>query len=383
MAKEGQVILFFLLLIPLGLALAGLFFSNGRVTWKECLVHLGVVLLVIISGYYIALYNRSSDTEIWNGVVAEKHKYSHNCCHSYACDCRTICSGSGKSRSCRTTCNTCYSHGPRYSGTNGDVGWVAHSSNGEVVYRNNCNSPGTSEPGRYTQIRIGEPTAVEHGFTNYIKGNPDSILRRQGIANKFKSKLPDYPKVYDYYRANRFIPVGFTLPGQAALNLRLSEINGKLGAAKEINITIVVAKEADSSYADGLREHWYGGKKNDVIVVIGVPDYPRIEWASVLSWSKAENLKVDLRNRILDMQTFDGQKLLDVVEQETSSKFVRRDWSDFDYLKDTIEPTRFATWLLFFIGLILALGLQVYFWIEDPFGDGHESYSWSKRLRRW
>ena len=125
------MVLFCLVFIPLVLGFAGLILGKGRVTWKEFLVHEGVMLLLICASYFIAVHYRSSDTEIWSGTVASKDKTSVQCCHSYVCDCRRVCRGFGKKRSCRTTCDTCYQHGPRKSGTNGDDAWRAHSSNDE------------------------------------------------------------------------------------------------------------------------------------------------------------------------------------------------------------------------------------------------------------
>ena len=374
------MILFFLLVIPGLLGLAGLFFSKGRVTWKEWLIHEGVMTLVICMGYYLALCNRTQDVEIWNGTVAEKHQYKHTCCHTYSCDCHEVCSGSGKDRSCHTECDTCYEHGPRKYGWNGDRGYSATSTNDELIYDNDCNAPNDRAPQRWVDINIGEPTAIEHNYTNYIKGNPDSILRRQGAAERFKGRLPDYPRVYDHYMASRFLLIGIPVqPEHVGLDWQLAKINGNLGARKQVNIIVVVVKEGDLSYLEALRETWLGGKKNDFVVVIGAPNYPSIDWVGVLSWTKNEELKVEVRDEILALKQFQGDRILQIIEQRIEQKFVRRPMSDFDYLKATIEPTKFATWFLFILGLVLALGMQVFFWFHDPFGDRPESHTWKRR----
>lgn len=375
------MVLFILLLVPLGLGFAGLFFSGGRVTLKEFLVHEAVMLLLIGVSYFVALHYKSSDTEVWNGTVRSKDKIRVNCCHSYSCDCRTVCTGSGKNRSCSTRCDTCYRHGPRKSGWNGDVAWNAYSTNDERVYYDGCNAPSASEPARWTAIRIGEPTAVEHAYDNYIKGNPDSILRRQGAAERFRGRLPSYPKVYDHYRIDRFLAIGVTIPDRAALDQRLSEINGRLGAKKGVNIVVVVVREADQAYLEALRETWLGGKINDFVVVIGAPDPPAIAWAGVISWTRNEDLKVQVRDEIVALGTFDGTRVLDIVERGVETKFVHRPISDFDYLKSTVEPSSGVTWTIGILGVLIALGLQIWFWFKDPFGDGHASYGWTRRIR--
>lgn len=361
------MMLLWLLVLPLGSGLVSLVISKGKFNWLELIAHTAAVSLIIVIGYYIALHGQMTDTEIWNGVVAHKEKVESQCCHKYSCDCHEVCTGNGKNKSCTTSCDTCYEHGSRTTGWDGDRTWQAYSSNNELIYDNSCNSPNTSEPSRYTGIKIGEPTAFAHKYTNYIKGNPDSIMRREGAAEEFHDKLPQYPKVYDYYHADRFIAVGVTIPDIGDLNKKLSEINGSIGAQKQINIIVVAVNETDSRYLEALREVWLGGKKNDFVVVIGVADYPNIGWAGVISWTKNEALKVDIRYKLLDMQKFDGQAILNMLQIEAYVRFERRHMSDFEYLKDTIEIPNFAFWTLLIIGIIVSAGLQIWFWREDPF----------------
>ncbi|MBI4143135.1 hypothetical protein HY480_04645, partial [Candidatus Uhrbacteria bacterium] len=264
-------------------------------------------------------------------------------------------------------CDTCYRHGGRKTGWNGDMTWDAHSSNQEHVYHNGCNSPGTLTPARWSQITIGEPTAFEHSFTNYIKANPDSVLRRAGVAAQFTGALPAYPRVHDHYRAQRFLAVGVAIPEADALNARLSVVNAELGSPRQVNLTVIVTNVGDQMYLEALTEHWLGGKKNDLVVVIGAPEFPTIAWAGVMSWTRVEEVKLGIRDRIMGLGTFDGGKVLDIIASEVSDKFVRRPMADFEYLKATIEPPEWAQWTLFALGLLIAAVLQAYFWRNDPF----------------
>jgi hypothetical protein len=357
------MVLLLLLLVPVLIGLAGLLASKGsKITVKEFAVLEGVVIVVVVAGYLLALSSRSSDTEIWNGTIARKWQGTESCCHSYPCNCHEVCSGSGKDRSCSELCDTCYEHSH-------DIDWNAISTNNETVYYDGCNRPGSSAPGRWNQIVVGEPTAVEHSYTNYIKGNPDSILRRQGYAEKFKGKIPGYPQVYDHYRDDTFLPIGVSVPDRKWVSDALSALNGLFGTAKQVNIILVAVDVGDPSYAEALRESWLGGKKNDVVVVVGMPHFPEIGWASVISWSKSEDMKIEIRDRLLALKNWDCCSVVGVLQQEVGNRFVRRRWKDFDYLKSTIEPTESMQWTLGLLGLLLSLGLSVYFWIYDPFNS--------------
>ena len=357
------MVLLLLLLVPVLIGLAGLLAGKGsKITVKEFAVMEGVVIAVVAGGYLIALNHRSSDTEIWNGTIARKWQGTEFCCHSYPCNCHEVCFGSGKDESCSEHCDTCYEHSH-------DIGWNAITTNGENVYHDGCNRPGSSAPARWNKIIVGEPTAVEHPYINYIKGNPDSILRRQGYAEKFKGKIPGYPQVYDYYRDDTFLPIGVPVLDRKGVSDDLSALNGVFGAAKQVNIILVAVNVDDPFYAEALRESWLGGKKNDVVVVVGMPRFPEIGWASVISWSKSEDMKIAIRDKLLALKSWDGRAVVDILRQEVGNRFVRRRWKDFDYLKSTIEPTVSMQWTLGILGLLLSLGLSIYFWIYDPFNS--------------
>ena len=356
--------LLFLLLIPALVAVAGYFLGKGKITVKEFLVQFGVVALLMISGYFFGRCGAMSDTEIWNGRIAEKHRGTHSCCHSYQCNCRQECSGTGKNKSCSTVCDTCYEH-------NRDLYWSASTTNGEAAFLDRCNRPSSSAPNRWVTIKVGEPTAMEHRFTNYIKGAPGSILKKKGLVDKYRKHIPNYPRVYDHYRVNRFIG------GDASLNAKLSELNADLGKKKQVNIIIVVTRAGDRGFLHALEEAWLGGKKNDLVVLVGISGSD-ISWAGVMSWTKAEEMKLAIRDRVEELKKFDGLKVLGIVRQEVASKFVRRPMADFEYLSSSIEPPFWMLCVLFALGLVVSGGLQYWFWKEDPLDGGFR-----RRKTRW
>lgn len=348
-----------LLFVPVVLGLIGLLIGKGRITMREFLVHEAVVAVVLTSGYFIAKHGSERDTEIWNGVIAKKWEQSGPCCHSYPCNCHS-CDCDSKGR-CSTCCSTCYEH-------THDDDWYARTSNGETVYSNTCNAPGSSAPARWRSIRVGEPTAVEHSYVNYIKANHSTLFRRTGALGRFKGSVPDYPEVYDHYRIRRFLTVGVHVPGVAALNSRLDRINARLGARKQVNMIVLVVAERDPAYIEALRQRWLGGKKNDLITVIGAPDFPKISWVGVVSWTRVETLKIAIRDKVMALDRFDGNRVLDIIERQTNEKFVRTPMADFKYLQATASLPSWMTWLLFGIGLVIAIVLEVWFWEADPFG---------------
>jgi hypothetical protein len=361
--------LMLLLFLPFAITIACFAVSRGRVTVKETLVQLGGLVILVAVGWFSALSNRTSDIEIWSGRVAEKTKDTMGCCHSYPCNCHEECTtDSNGSRSCSEHCDTCYQHSH-------DVAWNAVSTNGETVYSNGCNAPDSSVPERWTRIVVGEPTAHQHHFVNYIKGNPDSILNRQGVNEALVATVPAYPEVYDHYRVRRFLTAGaVNIPDLDRLNARLSELNAELGHVREVNMIVLVAETGDQAYLEAVRQAWLGGKKNDLITVVGVRGAGgslEVAWAGVISWTKVEDIKIAIRDAIVGNGKFDGDQVLSSVRDNVASKFVRRNMSDFEYMEATIEPTDGVQWALFLAGILLSSLLSWYFWMHDPFRDGY------------
>ena len=349
--------LFAIALVP---AIVGRVWFHG-ITWKEFAVHLAAIGLVAGSTAAIIYYRDTSDTEVINGVVIGKEQVSVHCRHSYDCNCRRVCSGSGKNRSCRRVCDTCYEHFNDYD-------WDVHGSTGTTWSINTVDRQGVIMPPRWASTRVGEPTAETHTYENFIKAAPDSLFRYQGLVEKYKGVLPNYPAgVYNYWHLNRVVQVGVNLPDLDLWNQRLMEINGEVGPKKQVNLAVVVTrKPGDYFYA--LEEHWVGGKKNDAILVIGLDSLNKIAWAEVMTWTVKKTFEVVLEDEIRNME-FDRERILSALRVNVIKNYRRRPMHDFEYLKASIVPTSTELTVSSIIALLVSIGLMFAFHYHDVFGD--------------
>jgi len=122
----------------------------------------------------------------------------------------------------------------------------------------------------------------------------------------------------------------------------------KLGPASQANVIVILVNTADQTYRHALETAWLGGKKNDVIVLAGVTNYPQIDWVDTITLGhNADNglMTVTIRDELTDLGSIaSGQAFFDVIATYVAQHFDRKPMADFEYLKDDIQP---ATWRSF------------------------------------
>lgn len=360
--------LFLLLLVPFLIAFGSFCISVYRndqdyqITLKEFLALISVISVVITGGYLLSRLTSTSDEELWNGRVSDKKKVYVSCSHSYPCNPYPC----GDSKHPMTCWHTCYEH-------SNDWDWNLYTSNGEEMSIDRIDSQGCQEPPRFTKANVGDPTARVHEYTNYIKGNPWSILRREGLQETYKNFLPSYPvKIYDYHYVDRFIVQNTVVPATeiAAWNNDLMNLNADLGKKKKVNVVFVITGLKDSKYLQALEESWLGGKQNDLVIIVSSSEYPKINWVRVMSWSHSEELKINIRDQIQDLDCLRKRtEIISAIKSLIDEKFVKTKMSEFKYLMAGVRPPTWALIVLWIIGVFGSIGLIWFFWTEDVFDE--------------
>lgn len=342
-----------LLLVPMMIATSAMFYFKGKVTIREFCAQIGIVAVLIGLCLLIAYNDKTTDVEVWNGQVTNKQRERVSCRHSYSCNCRQECSGSGNNRSCTTVCDTCYEH-------NFDIDWKVLASTNESARINTIDRQGLQMPPRWGDVYVGEPWASQHDFTNYIKANPDSVLfGTKGDMQKFGKMIPRYnAEIYDYYKHDPVTNMGVPNVDLAIWNWLIREVNKQLGPLKQVNVNLIFVPTNDRAYMLALKDAWMGGKKNDVDIVIGSVDGHTIDWADVMSWSPSGQFKVDIKNRIQDIGSLDQRDAIkDTIFETTKNEFVRMHMKDMKYLMRSFQPSPFAMWFIFILGIVVEIGI--------------------------
>lgn len=317
-------------------------------TWGEFGIGAAILLLVLGGGYLIATHAQTADTQILSGKVTDKKKDRVGCRHSYSCNCTTYCSG-GKNPSCSTVCQTCYEHSY-------DIDWDVFTTVGEITI-DTIDRQGLREPPRWTSVKTGEPASVMDSYDNWLKAVPDSVFRRTT-----EEKLPEYPlKVYDYYHIDRVVNDGLNVPKEElkSLNEKISLSLVDIAKEKQVNLVIVLTNRT-SMFAQELRAGWLNGKKNDMVVVIGAKEYPKIEWVDVFGWSSNDLAHISARDSIREYGVIDNS-VVDLAVASIGKYWSRRPMQEYEYLKDEIEISDGWLVALAIIGVVIVVGGSIIF----------------------
>lgn len=342
-----------LMIFPVLIALLTLLVFKRRILWWEAVVQVAVVALVVGIGLVIAYEGRTSDVEVWNSQVTHRESHHVSCSHSYSCNCRPTYDSKGNVDG--ETCDTCYEH-------SFDVDWTVHSSSGESIDIDREDRQGLVEPKRWDAAYPGETFESSHSYTNYIKANPDSvILGTKGDMVKWGKLIPNYPaNIYNYYYNDPVVNMGVPGVDVTSWNWLIREANKTLGPKKQVHIIVILVPTNDRNYTYALKDAWFGGKKNDVDVIIGSVDGKTIDFADIMSWSTNKALAVKLRDDIQavgDLQRKDD--IVNAITTQVADNFVRMHMKDMKWLMRSYQPSSAAMIWLFIIGVISSIGISV------------------------
>lgn len=316
---------------------------NSDFDHKESLMFAGfgflIAMIVIVTAFFVSRGVQTMDTEVWNGRITGKTRDHGTYEESYSCNCRQTCSGSGKNKSCSQTCDTCYR-------THYTVEWDAHSTIGDFrIDKEDSTSRSvylTPDPAFYSNIETGEACSKTNTYTNYIKAVPHSLYRPASgdLKKTFAGMLPDYPlSMYHMWRLDRVIPVKLAVPDVAEWNKKLANMLKDLGNRKQVNAVIVLANTDDETYAYALQDHWINGKKNDVILIIGAPEYPsKARWVKVLALTDRTEFAIRLESDVSELENLTSDAVISILSSNIEKYYVRKPMKNFDYLDVEIDP---------------------------------------------
>lgn len=350
-------VILWLFLIPIIWVLVSRFLLKRTITWAEAGIMAATTCLFLFLTFIIAFYHNTSDVQILNGQVTSKEREEVHCRHSYRCMCVNVCTSNGKTTSCHEVCQTCYHHGY-------DVDWNVMSTVGTFSIET-IDWQGLKQPPRWTSVRIGEPASRASSYKNYLKAAPQSLFNTKLAGEEAVAKasiLPQYPKVYDYYRVAHAIDINSGITNLVEWDEEIDKALRTLGPNKEVNVNVLFIKGVGQEYKSVLERAWLGGKKNDVTIIIGV-DGDKIMWVDAFSFAHSNGntmVPVQIRDQLMQLKTTSNPKLAVArIYLIISKYYVRNEMENYKYLEDEGGPSATVIGWLIFISLVI-LGVLTY-----------------------
>lgn len=338
--------LLLLVAIPVVVSIVA-FLLFEEITWKEMLAQLGCCLVLLLISWQIAKWSGLSSTQILNGRITQKVAGTQSCCH-----CWTVCDARDKKGNCTSSHEEC-SHSQDYY-------WDLRTTVGTMPVEH-CSGQ-DEPPAAWTRAYVGEPASAEDSYTNYLKADPDSIFVHRKMSGFI---VPKYPDVYGLYKIDHVLGLDVDVPPPLQSGLR--EINADLGSRNQVDVTMILTRDKRPELAQAIEAEWLYGPKNSVTIVAGV-EGASISWVRVVTLSRVEELKVQLRDKLQGMK-LDDPAVLGEVRELVAREFKRTPMAEFEYLARTAEPHGWALAVLCFLQLAVSIGLSVLMHREDLFGE--------------
>lgn len=346
--------LLLLLLLPILLGGCLRYIFNKDISYIEMGCGFIITSLLVFGLFQIGKYQELADVEILNGSVTKKYHEKVSCEHSYRCRCYTSCTGYGSKMQCRQKCSTCYKHPYDFS-------WFVETNVGNVRIKRE-NIQGLEEPKRFSEINIGDPASAAHSFDNYVKAAKHPLFQTNPIASKkYANYIPSYPNVIaDYYHATHVVGANWKPNDWQEWDKGLAKALTILGPQKNINIIIVFTKGFDKSYATALQSTWFGGKKNDAIIVINTIDEKTTTWVKVFSWSKNKLFNTTLEKELELIQPLNSTEYILAISNNTQLYFEKTPNEEYKYLLSKVVPTQFMIWLTVFLSITSSILMNIF-----------------------
>ena len=297
------------------------FANPEEFTWLELPAQLfaGAVITAGCFAAFLFFTTGLYDTETWNGH-ATSAEYLEGWTEIVRCTERS-CSGSGENEVCVDVPMVRYDYHPPewrvYTSNNESVSiasgnyreYIAKFGNEHKEYVFHMNQYSVGDGNKYVTTWNGKietmiPTAVVHPYVNFLRAS-HSLAKNEGTAQEYESLLLPYPEIqggrFGNIEIDRVLVAGgVNIPVQwhATVDRMLDWILAFLGAEKQADIVVYVVNTDDRGFVEALRERWCGGKKNQIIVIVGTTNFPKVDWADVMIFAGNEDLITDLGQAI-------------------------------------------------------------------------------------
>lgn len=200
---------------------------------------------------------------------------------------------------------------------------------------------------------------------NWIKASRQSVYHSTSLQAGIQ--VPVYPSLTSVGGRIKLPRVlgDVVIPAdwKAPMEWNMDVLADQVGVSRQCNPILLLTRQGPQ-FTESIQAGWLGGKKNDAIIILGVTEWPTVEWVKVVSWSKDTMLEPQLRDQLEGTSLMDTTGLMQALHDGLTQHFDRTRMHDFEYLKGDI---RIPAWIpLVCLGFVFLAGMITYFANTDP-----------------
>lgn len=180
-----------------------------------------------------------------------------------------------------------------------------------------------------------ETYSKEHPYQNYIKHSQTQFKFRDISDDEAKGlRLYKYPTINNDEQ-NPII--GYKRFIKKSDVKELQWFNAVYGKKKQIRTFLLIYPNASPSIVDDQKCYWQGGNKNEFICCIGINSKTnKLQWVNCFSWLDDATMELKCQSEMMKDTVFSVQKYSAWLQKDIKL-WKRKQFSDFDYIKEDVE----------------------------------------------
>ena len=222
----------------------------------------------------------------------------------------------------------------------------------------------------------------KHRYTNKIKASDLTIFNIKIVSEKQADTLG----LFKYPDVDRITFPTILKDSSVVISKDIQEkfrrLNGKYGPSNEMRLWILVFEDKPQLYGKYQENYWVKGNMNELVICMSKKD-TTLQWVNIFSWTINESLPIEIRNYISNLPSITEKTWneLYVYLNENLSKFQRRDFKEFDYLKR--QNKWWEIFIVYIFGVAAAVGMNI--WVatnefddDNPKGKSSKNYYYNR-----
>ena len=166
--------------------------------------------------------------------------------------------------------------------------------------------------------------------------NSKSVFNFSDVSKEeFKEYgLYDYPSNFNYFIDQNPI-IGYTVNSNVIDSFQC--LNAFYGPKYQFRCYVMVWRNAPLKTSKLEQDFLVGGNKNELIICVSINNKNQVQWVNSFSWEDKPYIEVAINHLYEPEENFDILKIYKYLKKEVPTKWHRKEFKDFEYIKTQIK----------------------------------------------